>query len=143
MNNTSHDDAALQRDSEAHPPKTQWRPISTANEEIDDHPATFDSVQKVTLDEPARIQLPDNITPLPPPAESKTSAEGDFVFRRNPIRINTAIVVAPTGFYGDVEGNPLRQSAPGSEDNPLRAEGSLNPTPAGEVQFRNPLRTGQ
>lgn len=145
---SSPDDQAFQRENVTNQPRAQWRPIASANEKDADHEATPETSRKVTLNEPARIQLPDNVTPLPPPVQSELSPESDFVIRRNPMRatpMHTSITstVAPTGFYGNIEGNPLRKTLPSAEDNPLRTGVNLAPAATGEAQFRNPLRVGQ
>lgn len=139
----STNDEAFQRVNDTNQPQPRWRPITSANDEDSDHEATSEASRIATLNEPARIQLPDNVTPLPAPGQSALSPESDFVFRRNPMRAIMTSAVAPTGFYGNIEGNPLRKTLPNAEDNPLRTGADLKPAATGEAEFRNPLRAGQ
>ena len=136
-------DETCQRVNDTNQPQPRWRPITSANDEDSDHEATSEASRIATLNEPARIQLPDNVTPLPAPGQSALSPESDFVFRRNPMRAIMTSAVAPTGFYGNIEGNPLRKTLPNAEDNPLRTGADLKPAATGEAEFRNPLRAGQ
>ena len=100
---------------------------------------------ELTAIEPARIQLPDNVTPLPPrEPTADLGSESDFVWRRNPVRNEVQPTIAPTAFYGDVAENPLRRAEATGRPNPLRrtvvtgvpSERSPNGTP----MLTNPLR---